>query len=103
LGPAVGIGLVTLASFITFPTSGEALAPPLVYLALSAIEGNVVTPLLLGRTLRVSSLIVFAWLTVWAWLWSVPGAILACPLLMLLKLACDESPRASGIAYVLGR
>jgi predicted PurR-regulated permease PerM len=103
LGPAVGIGLVALASFVAFPTTGAALAPPLVYFALSTIEGNVVTPLLLGRTLRVSPLILFVWLTVWVWLWSVPGAILASPLLMLLKFAFDESPRAAGIAYVMGK
>lgn len=103
LGPAVGIGLVALASFVTFPTTGAAITPPLVYFALSTIEGNVVTPLLLGRTLRVSPLILFVWLTVWVWLWSVPGAILASPLLMLLKFAFDESPRAAGIAYVMGK
>ncbi len=59
LGPAIGIGLVALAAFVTFQTTGTVLAPPLVYLALSVIVGNIVTPLLLGRTLRVSPLVVF--------------------------------------------
>jgi predicted PurR-regulated permease PerM len=101
LGPALGLGLVALASIVTFPTTGQALAPPLVYLALSVIEGNLVTPLVLGRAFRVSPLVVFVWVCLWVWLWSVPGAILATPLLMLLKLVSDERPSWSALGYLI--
>src|SRR6185295_5631339 len=65
LGPAVGIGLVALASFVTFPTMGTALLPPLVYFGLASLEGNLVTPLVLGHSFRLSPLVVFVWLSVW--------------------------------------
>ncbi len=77
VGPAVGIALVTLASFVTFPTVGTALVPPLAYLCLSTLEGNFVTPFVLGRRFSVRPLVLFVWLAIWAWLWSVAGAILA--------------------------
>jgi predicted PurR-regulated permease PerM len=103
VGPAVGIGLVTLASFVTFPTLGAALAPPLAYLALAVVEGNLVTPFVLGRTCAIRPLVIFVWLALWAWLWSVPGAILAVPLLMLVRFVCDESPRLAALSYLMRR
>ena len=103
LGPAVGIGLVTLASFVTFPTLGTAIVPPAVYLALATIEGNLVTPFVLGRTCAVRPLVIFVWLALWAWLWSVPGAILAVPLLMLLRFVCDETPALAPVAFLMRR
>jgi predicted PurR-regulated permease PerM len=103
VGPAIGIGLVTLASFITFPTLGSALAPPLAYLVLASVEGNLVTPFVLGRTCEVRPLVIFVWLALWAWLWSVPGAILAVPLLMLVRFVCDETPRLAPVAYLMRR
>jgi predicted PurR-regulated permease PerM len=103
VGPAIGIGLVTLASFVTFPTLGSALAPPLAYLALASVEGNLVTPFVLGRTCAIRPLVIFVWLALWTWLWSVPGAILAVPLLMLVRFVCDETPRLAPIAYLLRR
>jgi predicted PurR-regulated permease PerM len=103
LGPAIGIALVALASFVTFPSTAAALAPPLVYFVLASIEGNLVTPLVLGHSFRISPLLLFVWLSLWVWLWSVPGAILAVPMLMLVKIVCDENPELAGLGYLLGK
>jgi predicted PurR-regulated permease PerM len=103
VGPAIGIGLVGLASFVTFPSFGSALVPPLVYLGLAVIEGNFVTPLVLGRAIAVRPLVLFVWFAFWAWLWSIPGAILAVPLLMLFKFFCDETPRLAAISFLVRR
>jgi len=103
VGPAVGVGLVTLAAFTTFPTAGQAIVPGVVYFVLAAIEGNIVTPLVLGRTFSVRPLILFVWFAAWAWLWSVPGAILATPMLMLFKVICDEFPRLPVVTYLIRR
>jgi len=103
VGPAVGIGLVTLAAFTTFPTAGQALMPGLAYFVLATIEGNVVTPLVLGRTFAVRPLVLFVWFAAWTWLWSVPGAILATPMLMLFKVISDEMPKLPVVAYLIRR
>lgn len=91
LGAAVGIITVALASFVTFPSFSSAILPPAVYLVFTTIEGNIITPMILGRAFRISPLVLFVWLVFWAWLWSVPGAILAVPLLMLLKIVGEQS------------
>jgi predicted PurR-regulated permease PerM len=103
VGPTVGIGLVALASVVTYPTFGAALVPPLIYFGLAVIEGNFVTPLVLGRTLAVRPLVLFVWFAFWAWLWSIPGAILAVPMLMLFKFICDESPRLAAVGFIVRR
>jgi predicted PurR-regulated permease PerM len=101
VGPAIGIGVVALASFVTFPTASAAIGPPIAYLILSTIEGNFVTPVILGRAFKISPLVVFVWVIFWAWLWSVPGAIVAVPLLMLIKIVCEQSPALAPVAALM--
>ena len=86
LGPLVGVLIVTLASFLTFPDSGHALIAPLGYAATILVEGNVLTPMVLGRRLEIHPLVVFVWLLLVGWLWGMVGAILAVPLLMVIKI-----------------
>ena len=101
LGSAVGVAVVGLASFVTFAEWREACLPPLLYFVLTALEGNFVTPLILGRTFRISPLVVFVWLVFWAWLWGVPGAMLAVPLLMLLKIVSEQSSAFAPVAKLI--
>jgi predicted PurR-regulated permease PerM len=101
LGPAVGMMVVALASFVSFDQASSAILPPLCYLALTSVEGNILTPLVLGRAFRISPLVVFVWLAFWAWLWSVPGAILAVPMLMLINIICEQSPTLSHISRLI--
>jgi predicted PurR-regulated permease PerM len=103
LGPGVGIVTVGLASFLTFRETSTAIMPPLVYLGLATIEGNVLTPMILGRAFHISPLVVFVWLVFWGWLWSVPGAIISAPLLMLIKITCEQSPALAPIAALMRR
>jgi predicted PurR-regulated permease PerM len=103
VGPFVGIltvGAVALASFDD-PTS--ALLPPLAYLALASVEGNVITPLILGRTTELDPLVIFVWLLFWGWLWGIAGAIVAVPLLMLIKLMCERSRVLQPVAALISR
>lgn len=103
LGAMVGIIVVGLASLVSFPHLSDAILPPAAYLAFTTVEGNVITPMVLGRAFRISPLIIFVWLVFWAWLWGVPGAIVAVPLLMLVKITCEQSDDLAGIAEFLRR
>lgn len=97
LGPLVGVLAVALASIVTFPTLSQAALPPLAYMVLATIEGNLVTPLVLGTRLKINPLILFVWLVLWGSLWGIGGAVLAAPLLALIKLACDQNVAWSGL------
>lgn len=103
VGPLVGIITVGAVSLATFPDPTAAMLPPLVYLALASVEGNVITPLILGRTCELDPLVIFVWLLFWGWLWGIPGAIVAVPMLMLIKLMCERSIVLQPVAALISR
>ena len=103
IGSLVGVAAVALAAVVTFNQLTDALVPPAVYLVITALEGQVITPLVIGRTFRVSPLVVFIWLVFWAWLWGVAGAIVAVPMLVFLKITCEQSEALAPIADLLRR
>lgn len=103
VGPFVGILTVGAVALASFDDSTAALLPPLVYLVLASIEGNVITPLILGRTCELDPLVIFVWLLFWGWLWGIAGAIVAVPLLMLIKLMCERSRVLQPVAALISR
>jgi predicted PurR-regulated permease PerM len=103
VGPLTGIVTVGAVALASFDKPTAALAPPLFYLILASIEGNLITPLILGRTTELDPLAIFVWLLFWGWLWGVPGAIVAVPMLMLIKLTCEKSRVLAPIAALLSR
>jgi predicted PurR-regulated permease PerM len=60
------------------------LLPPLAVIAANTIEGQILTPTILGRRLTLNPLVVFVAIVFWAWLWGPMGAFLAVPLSIIL-------------------
>ncbi len=103
VGGLIGVVIIGLAAMLTFPTVGHALVPPLVYAALNGIEGMVVTPLLLGRRFSLSPVAVFLWLLLWSSLWGIPGALLAMPMLVGLRILCENIRPLAPLGEFLAR
>jgi predicted PurR-regulated permease PerM len=85
--PYLGALIMELAMFgvglVTFPTASYALIAPLLYLGLNILEGEFVTPAVIGRRLTLIPLAVILSLVFWTWLWGPVGAFLAVPLLII--------------------
>jgi predicted PurR-regulated permease PerM len=103
LGPLTGVAVLGIVAAVTFPGVGKALMVPAIYFVLHNLETNVITPLILGRRLTLNPLVIFLWLSLWFWLWGVPGALLAVPMLKTLKIFCDNIPRLEPVGEFLGR
>ncbi len=102
LGPLTGMVIFFFVGLFTFSNALWALAPSGVYLAIHVLEGETVTPLLLARRFTLNPLLVIAALMFWDWLWGVPGALLAVPLLAVSKILCDNIEALTPIGHLLG-
>jgi predicted PurR-regulated permease PerM len=102
-GPIAGIVILTLAGFLIFDSMGQALLPAIIYYALHVVESNFITPTILGRRLTLNPVVIFISLMFWGWIWGIPGALLAVPLLMTFKILCDHFKPLTPIGEFLGR
>lgn len=90
LGTIVGTTLFAAVSLVTFDDLGVALLAPALYLAIGLIEGQIVTPAIVGRRLEINSVSVLLAVIFWGWLWGVAGALVAVPFLVVIKVVCDN-------------
>jgi len=102
-GPVAGVALLAVVGLLTFDALGQGLLPAAWYLALHMLEANLVTPLLLGRRFTLNPVAIFISLMFWLWVWGIPGALLAVPILVSIKAVCDGIPKASAISELIGR
>jgi len=64
--------------------------PAALYFGIHVIEGEIVTPMLLASRFTINPVAVILSLIFWYWMWGVPGAILAVPVLAIIKIVCDR-------------
>jgi predicted PurR-regulated permease PerM len=91
VGPVIMTALMLGASMIDDASSWLSAWPALLYFIVHLIEGNVVTPMLVGRRFTVSPFLVFLSFVFWLWLWGPVGAILSVPLLLLVTLSFEAA------------
>ncbi|HEX5353591.1 MAG TPA: AI-2E family transporter [Rhodanobacteraceae bacterium] len=103
VGAVTNTLLLAVVGLLNFTSPLHAMAPALCFAVLAALEGNVVTPMIMGRRMRLSPLAILVWLLIWAWMWGIPGALLAVPMLTCLKLITEWLPGWQWFARMVGR
>jgi predicted PurR-regulated permease PerM len=88
LGAFTGIICMTLGAVLSFNSFGYALLFPACYFVLASLEGNFITPMVMGRSLTLNPVLVLLSLMFWGWLWGIVGVILAVPILAAFKIFC---------------
>jgi len=74
---------------LSFDSLWWALLPPALYFGIHLVEGETLTPMLLARRFTINPVLVILSLVFWFWMWGVPGAILAVPMLAIMKIVSD--------------
>lgn len=101
MGPFAGVGLFLFAGLLSIETFWQALLPAALYFGIHVIEGETITPMLLARRFTLNPVLVIISLIFWFWMWGVPGAILAVPMLAITKIICDGVQPLNAIGHFL--
>ena len=102
VGALTGTFVVFMAALVNFQQPGMVFAVPAVYFLLTAIEGNLVTPTVLGGRFSINPLVVFVWIFAWAGFWGIAGMLIAMPALVIFKIICENSAKMDKIHKLLG-
>jgi len=104
LGPIVAALLLFVGGLMTYPDVWGALMPPAVFIGFHLVEANFFTPMVVGHRLTISPLSILISLSFWAWIWGTTGALLAVPLLIIMKtiFAAAGTPDIAGFLFEHG-
>ena len=104
LGPIASALLLFLGGLMTYPDIWGALMPPAAFVSFHLIEANFFTPMVVGHRLTISPLSILISLSFWAWIWGTTGALLAVPLLIIMKtiFSAAGTPDIAGFLFEHG-
>jgi predicted PurR-regulated permease PerM len=104
LGPIASALLLFVGGLMVFPDVWAALLPPAIFVAFHLLEANFITPMVVGKRLTISPLAILVSLSFWAWVWGTTGALLAVPLLIIMKtiFAAAGTPDIAGFLFEHG-
>jgi len=86
IGAGVTACIIGIVSVLTFDAWYRIALPPFTFAVLTVLEGQIITPTILGNRLNIDPILVFTSVLFWGWLWGVAGALLAVPVLAVLKI-----------------
>src|SRR5467141_1558161 len=102
LGGAINVGLLLISGFSVFSGLGDVLLAPAIYLVISTLQNNVISPYAYGNRLKLNPLAVMIFVLFWWFIWGIPGAFLAIPIAATLKVLGDQVPNLSVLGELLG-
>ena len=101
VGPMMVVGVMLLVGFISFNDVFASMLPALAYLGLHVLEGEIVTPIVLGRRMAISPLVLILALMVCGWMWGIAGLLLAVPMMVCVKIVLSKIDGLTGWANLL--
>jgi AI-2 transport protein TqsA len=102
IGTVVAYALPVAFAFLLTPDPPWRPVTAAVLLAVvHAVSASVVEPLILGRAVGLSPLVILAALSVWGLLWGLPGMFLAVPLTVVLKIVFQNIEATRPVARLL--
>lgn len=101
VGAIIGVGLVGVVALVSVEPLGLAVMVPVIYLILTTLEGQFVTPAAVGTRLSINPLIIVIAVAFWAWLWGFAGILIAVPLLIIARVLADHIPAFAALGHFI--
>ena len=102
LGPLIVTGGLGVVVFIQFDDLLKTAYICGITLAITSLEGWLLTPTLMSRAAQMNPVAIFVGLLFWSWVWGVWGTILAVPMMMTVKAICDRIEDLQPVGELLG-
>ena len=102
LGPILVSGALAVVAFMQFNDPLRTAYVTGATLAITSLEGWLLTPALMSRAAQMNPVAIFVGLLFWTWIWGVMGTILAVPMLMMLKAIADRVEDLQPVGELLG-
>jgi len=103
LGPFLVFVGTGIAAFIQFGEVNTAIIVAGISLAITSIQGYLLTPWLTSQVSSLNPVVIFIGLLFWGWLWGPVGLIIATPILMIIKSLCDHVVNLRPVGELLGK
>ena len=103
LGAAVVVVVLGVAALTTFDSVGHAMLIPASFVAINLVQAYLISPLLFSHRLTLNPVALFVGLAFWWWIWGLPGAFVAVPLMATFKIFCDHIDALAPIGEFLGQ
>ncbi|NBB98928.1 MAG: AI-2E family transporter [Alphaproteobacteria bacterium] len=103
VGSIIATLIVTLVAYIQVAEPSTAILIFVIAGMVQFLLGNVIDPMLMGKTLRLSSFGIIISLAFWGAVWGVPGMFLAVPFMVAVMIVCSHIPAARPVAVLLSR
>ncbi len=102
LGPILVTGGLGIVAFIQFDDVRTTVLVCAVAFLITSVEGFLLTPALMSRAARMNPVAIFVGLLLWSWIWGIWGAVLAVPMLMMMKAVSDHIEDLQPFGELLG-
>jgi len=103
LGSIVAGILISLFALVQFwPAPGPVIIVIIIVLAVNMILGNIMDPKIIGDHVGISPLIVMVSLLIWGWIWGFAGMLLAVPMVVIIKIICENIPFLEPVSILIG-
>ncbi len=102
IGVIIGSALPIMMALVTKDSPMYAVGVGSIFLTIQFLEGNFITPYIVGSKISINPLMAILALLLGGMLWGIPGMILALPMVAILKVVLDHSDELKAFGYLLG-
>ncbi len=92
LGAVLSLIILTPVALLSIEPLSQALLVPAVFIGLNILEGELLTPIVIGKYFTLNPIVVFLSILFWGWLWGAVGALVAVPMLVSFRIFCVHVP-----------
>lgn len=102
VGAIAGATIIFVVALVNFEPTYYAFIVTATFLLLTSLEGQFITPSILGRSMSMNPIMVFLAISIWGWMWGMMGVFLSVPLLIAARMACEGYDGLTPLGVILG-